>query len=601
MPQFSTKHPKREQIFRFDSFHDGFNEEKTAPFLGSNELSACKNLKYVKSKTSAGERVTLKKRQGTTIISNSALPAAADVLACTYYINQSKYILATAAKLYYLDASLDPIEIGSIDGIPTFTEFNSKLIIHDSGITKYWDGTTFDKINKQITDELLGTGDDVEDQFTGTLANLTVEVSTISITFTGTSVAKTITDDGAGNLIGDVNGGGTNTINYTTGAYDFTCSEPPDNATLVEIDYEQVEAAPKSKAGLVRKSRLYTWGDADNLSRLTYTGVNDEKATHSSSDGGYVDIDANDGSDLLGAVNFQTSMFLQKESSLHRIDDYPGDATFKVEKLTDDLGTVSHRTSLFEGGVVSFMSKEGWVAMHPSERYGDIQKGVSISEAFRTNASKFANSDAYSTYNAIDKQLWLALANSNGQYLDYFYVANLGTGGQISQYQFQFGHSCFSYVNGEMLIGGVDGNLYKLDNTGAVFTDNAVEYTNDCYTRTAFTDWGVFDNWKHNKKIYVRMSGSAGVTANLKIYKNEDYTSVITIALTITGSWEPIYNYSALLIYDATMKIGRLDTNIESRHKFDYRSIMLGIEDIAGNYGVEIMGIDLRTALIGDR
>ena len=126
MPQFSTKHTQREQTFQFESFDKGYNQEKTATFLDINELYECNNLKYVAKQ----KKVTLKKRQGTAIISNSALPAAADVKACTYYIDQSQYILATATKLYYLDSSDDPVEIGTIEGVPTFTEFNSKLIIN---------------------------------------------------------------------------------------------------------------------------------------------------------------------------------------------------------------------------------------------------------------------------------------------------------------------------------------------------------------------------------------------------------------------------------------------------------------------------------------
>jgi len=69
---------------------------------------------------------------------------------------------------------------------------------------------------------------------------------------------------------------GTNTINYATGDWAIKCSGAPDNTTSVYATYEKVAGAPKSKAGFVRSSRLYTWGDADNPSRLSYTGANDE-------------------------------------------------------------------------------------------------------------------------------------------------------------------------------------------------------------------------------------------------------------------------------------------------------------------------------------
>ncbi|KKK57973.1 hypothetical protein LCGC14_3049110, partial [marine sediment metagenome] len=160
MPIVGTKHPKREYTFSFNNFSDGYTEEVSSAFLTSKELSRCKNLMYVLSQDEEGEdKITMKTRQGTEKISNTALPGAADVLATTYYKNQSQYIVATASKIYYLDGSSDPVEIGNLDGLPIFVEFNSKLIICDGGITKSWDGSTFDKLNNYFVDESIGTGD----------------------------------------------------------------------------------------------------------------------------------------------------------------------------------------------------------------------------------------------------------------------------------------------------------------------------------------------------------------------------------------------------------------------------------------------------------
>jgi len=102
MPRLSKKHKKMDRMLSFSSFHDGYTEETAPAFLSPTQLSECYNMKYVLSANDAGkQKVTVKKRQGTIIISNSALGSAADVLSSTYYIGQSKYILATAAKLYY--------------------------------------------------------------------------------------------------------------------------------------------------------------------------------------------------------------------------------------------------------------------------------------------------------------------------------------------------------------------------------------------------------------------------------------------------------------------------------------------------------------------
>ena len=77
----------------------------------------------------------------------------------------------------------------------------------------------------------IGVGNDVTTTYSGTLpaSRLPVDANTLQIA-DGT---HEVTDDGSGNLIGDV-GAGTNTINYTTGAYDVTFNSvvPNGNAVL---------------------------------------------------------------------------------------------------------------------------------------------------------------------------------------------------------------------------------------------------------------------------------------------------------------------------------------------------------------------------------
>jgi hypothetical protein len=661
MPKFSSKHGKNLLPPLKFSFNGGYLQDKEAQNLSIDELTECMNMRYRLDR----EEVALNVRQGAVKISNSALPSAADVMACTYYINASKYILATATKLYYLDGSSDPVEIGSsfLEGIPTFTEFNSILIIHDSGITKYWDGTTspvlntnYGKLVKSYADEVLVAAasiDGTTTEFSGTLTNPAVKVSTLTISFTDTT-AKTITDNGVGRLTGNVdsswvktitgaadNGsglvritatahgfldddavsisdvagtteatntasnptwtvvgktdntfdltgstfsnaytsGGTaskNTIIYSTGAYVFKTDGAPDCNTVFDADYDKVDGGAKSKAGLVRASRLYTWGDADNTSRLTYSEVNDEKATDTSSGGGYLDVDKNDGHSLLGCLNFFTTLLCFKDRSLHRIDDFPGDPSFSSEKITDDLGTVSHRTPLFEGGIISFMSKEGWVAMHPTQRFGDIQKGVPLSAGFNRNAVRYANSTAYTAFNPIDNQLWLSLSTDGGTtYLNYIYVQNLDAGGRLSTYRFAFTHTCFEYANGEMLIGGADGNLYKLDNTNTVWADNSVAYSANTYIKGASTDWGLPNNKKHNKRVQIR-ANVGSFTGSLKLYKDGSGSAFSTNAVATA--------------------VGIMTRDIL---KFDYRHIQYELTTIVATDLTDIKGIDFTSAVIG--
>jgi hypothetical protein len=503
--------------------------------------------------------------------------------------------------LFYLDGSNDPQEIGSsaLAGIPTFTEFNGKLIIHDGGITKCLHDTTLTTLNQLVDDEVIESGNNSTVDFTGTLAHIPVEAGTVTITYTDGTL-KTITDDGAGNLIGDIVAD-TNTINYTTGDYSFRCSGAPDSSTSVYATYEQVDGAPKSTAGTVRAGCLYMWGDPDNPSRIWYSGPNDEEAWDESTNGGYLDVDKDDGYTLVGALNYFSTMVLVKGNSLHRMDAFPGDSTFGVVPLIPDLGGVAGKTCINDGELISFLSNEGWVGMSSTQRYGDIQKAVDLSAKFRSTAIRYANASAYSDYNQLDKQLWLSLYDGTN-YLPDIYVINLATGGQLSMYEFAFDHSCFKYVNGEMLIGGIDGNLYKLVDDDSTYLDNSVSYSDSTQFRSCFTDWNLPFNRKHNKKLICHAYGKGAITANLKLYKDQTYLPFSTSSLPFVTTTGDLYinpdgnNY---YIYDLTGFINTLGTAMVTKKKFNYRNIMFELTDIEGVQGAEFYGMEFYSAVIG--
>ena len=117
-----------------------------------------------------------------------------------------------------------------------------------------------------------------------------------------------------------------------------------------------------------------------------------------------------------------------------------------------------------------------------------------------------------------------------------------------------------------------------------------------------FQDWDFPNNWKHNKKIKVKIIGDAEVSTVLSIYKNKNYSNADTSTFSITGIWGPIYSYSGYLIDDATILISSTsEDNTEKKKKFNYESVMLEFGNISGALGAEIMGADLKPAVIGDK
>jgi hypothetical protein len=89
--------------------------------------------------------------------------------------------------------------------------------------------------SEEIDVEQIETGDGVTVAFSGNLAYTPVKPGTVVITYTSSGVTLTITDDGNGNLVGDV--GAPSTIIYTSGAYSLTTSAAPDGGTAMDANY----------------------------------------------------------------------------------------------------------------------------------------------------------------------------------------------------------------------------------------------------------------------------------------------------------------------------------------------------------------------------
>jgi|APSaa5957512535_1039671.scaffolds.fasta_scaffold43223_2 hypothetical protein len=89
---------------------------------------------------------------------------------------------------------------------------------------------------EKVENEGIGTGTGAATQFQATLAWKPVRPGSIVIT----DGAQIATDDGNGNIVGDIQAG-TNTINYGTGAIDLTFAAAPAAAEPVSATYEFIQ------------------------------------------------------------------------------------------------------------------------------------------------------------------------------------------------------------------------------------------------------------------------------------------------------------------------------------------------------------------------
>lgn len=358
--------------------------------------------------------------------------------------------------------------------------------------------------------------------------------------------------------------------------------------------YADVAGAPKAKGGLVRGTRLYAWGSSDYPYRLYYSAVNDETTWS------YLDVDPDDGYGITGCVDFYQSMVIVKENRLYRLDNFPGDASFRIEPLIEGFGAISHRTVQSSGNIISFLSHGQWLGLSPTQIYGDIQKFTPLSTDFATVCRKYASSLAYAGYNGIDNQIWLTLHDGTS-FSSSIYVVNLDAGNLVSKYKFAFNSTSYCWAGGVMLIGGADGHLYKLSRTEDInYLDNAVSYAADTTLKTAFTNFALPYNRKHCKKINIRMDAPNGVDCDFRLYKDDSASYFYTTDIDVSS--HDVY------IFDADMYISIADWDIYPsdtaatftfNKRFNFTNIQAEFANIASDGPVEIYGVNFKAAVKG--
>jgi len=135
--------------------------------------------------------------------------------------------------------SLAAHELASVQPMagPVSIVFYMKFIYNKTKGTALAGQDIIEAPNESYTSELidseqLGIGNGADTNFTGALSFTPVRPGTVQIV----SGAQVITDDGNGNLVGDV-GVGTNTINYNSGAYDLDFAAAPAAGDAVAAQY----------------------------------------------------------------------------------------------------------------------------------------------------------------------------------------------------------------------------------------------------------------------------------------------------------------------------------------------------------------------------
>jgi len=325
-----------------------------------------------------------------------------------------------------------------------------------------------------------------------------------------------------------------NTVNYTTGAYSFICSAAPVNGGSVLATYKKVAGAPKSKGGFVRNERLYMWGSSDYPSRLFYSGTSDtggEYEWSTSAGGGYLDFDKDDGYSITSCINFSQSVIVLKTNKAGRLDNFPGDSIFRIEPLNGNIQCNAYRSACLGGGIIAYQSPAGISAISPAGLYDENQDIASLSKKFHYLANAYNNVSTQVEYYPKDEQLWVGLGDTSSTISSTIYTIDIPSA-RVSRYAFAFNCTCIKYIDGMMLIGGADGNLYQMINPGttgtSVFLDNSVSYAANTYFQTGALDWGYPLNDKVHKELYLAIGSASSISGTLYAYTDFGSSAALT-------------------------------------------------------------------------
>lgn len=158
------------------------------------------------------------------------IPVLTTLLGHTPFVFQKNFTPLGASNNFQIETNV----IFRANPLVDFGEANDNGV---GGAPRFFEIGLF--MTNTVTNRTVGVGDGVTVNFVFTAPALPVEPGTFVLTFTNPGpppTVKTVNDDGAGNLLGDI-ASGVNTINYQTGAVNVTFDTAPGLGVEVKTSY----------------------------------------------------------------------------------------------------------------------------------------------------------------------------------------------------------------------------------------------------------------------------------------------------------------------------------------------------------------------------
>jgi hypothetical protein len=321
---------------------------------------------------------------GTTLQKYNSSSGGWDNLTGAAYTTGLRANMATAYDYQYICNGTDALTKTDGSTITTFTELTvpTNLAVARSG------GSAGTFVYSYKVSAVNAVGETTPCAAVTDTASVDTLTTSVKMVLTWTAV----TDSIGYNVYGMSATAGHTFMQYLDGNGSVTYTD--DNSDTPSTVFTPLEGnstgGQKGKYISVYKDSLFISGDANNPSRLYYTGGGDKIDDFTvNNGGGFIDISKNDGQVLTGSVVFKDSLIVFKEDSIYKFnfltDGMPG-----LEQISSSVGCIANRTIVAVENDVYFLGRDNVYTLGNQQGFAfDVLRTNAISMRVRTIVESF--------------------------------------------------------------------------------------------------------------------------------------------------------------------------------------------------------------------
>lgn len=268
-------------------------------------------------------------------------------------------------------------------------------------------------------------------------------------------------------------------------------------------------------------NRLIFSGDADNPSVLYISALEDPQdftPTEGATSAGAIQVSPGDGQKITGLkslylpVNNEEVLVIFKERSIYLLTGHDAD-TFAIQKVTGDMGAVSHNSIVQLGSDVMFLSEEGISTLTTATLQGNLSAG-SISQKIAPQMARLnraALSESFAVHLPYRHEVWWFVPEGSSTQNQRVLVLNYNQGKAIWSRRWGITAACGVVINNRLYTGAYNGHVHRqLD--GNTYAGDPVTWR----YRTPFYPLGNRRQRKRIREVEVYMTQLANTAFEMK-------------------------------------------------------------------------------------